>query len=107
MKAERGEIGERSCRVIAVVQLSTWSVHDRQYGHFGPRDNFTRSIHTRAHSGYVIKMDAVDCEPDPFSKEGLWKLSRFSIEALQPLEALPWNAALPGTDQLARPIPGH
>ena len=74
---------------------------------FRPRDNFTRSIHTRACTGYVTKMDTVDCEPDPFSKEGLWKLSRFSIEALQPLEALPWNAALPGTDQLARPIPGH
>ncbi|CEO58992.1 hypothetical protein PMG11_03683 [Penicillium brasilianum] len=40
-------------------------------------------------------MDSADHEPDPFSSESLWRLSRFSIEALQPLEDLPWNADLP------------
>ncbi|KAJ5901991.1 hypothetical protein N7495_002519 [Penicillium taxi] len=35
-----------------------------------------------------------DHEPDPFSSQSLWRLSRFSIEALQPLEALPWNSDL-------------
>lgn len=42
-------------------------------------------------------MDSADHEPDPFSSESLWRLSRFSIEALQPLEDLPWNADLPST----------
>jgi hypothetical protein len=42
-------------------------------------------------------MDIGDYDPDPFSSESLWRLSRFSIEALQPLESLPWNADLPGT----------
>jgi hypothetical protein len=41
-------------------------------------------------------MDIGDYDHDPFSSECLWRLSRFSIEALQPLESLPWNADLPG-----------
>ncbi|KAJ5224777.1 uncharacterized protein N7469_008280 [Penicillium citrinum] len=40
-------------------------------------------------------MDRDDYEPNPFSSESLWRLSRFSIEVLQPLESLPWNADLP------------
>ncbi|KAJ5578255.1 uncharacterized protein N7459_007219 [Penicillium hispanicum] len=40
-------------------------------------------------------MDLDDCVPDPFSSESFWRLSRFSIEALQPLEPLPWIADLP------------
>ncbi|KAJ6120698.1 hypothetical protein N7523_004978 [Penicillium sp. IBT 18751x] len=32
---------------------------------------------------------------DPFSSESLWRLSKFSLEALQPLETLPWNTDLP------------
>ncbi|KAJ5257531.1 hypothetical protein N7524_009087 [Penicillium chrysogenum] len=35
-----------------------------------------------------------DHELDPFSSESLWRLSKFSIEALQPLESLPWNTTL-------------
>ena len=48
-------------------------------------------------AGYGLRMDLADHVPDPFSSEGLWRLSRFSIEALQPLEDLPWNVDLPGT----------
>jgi hypothetical protein len=44
-------------------------------------------------------MDQCD-QLDPFSSESLWRLSKFSIEALQPLESLPWNATLPGKAQL-------
>ncbi|KAJ6116801.1 hypothetical protein N7512_006526 [Penicillium capsulatum] len=40
-------------------------------------------------------MESPDFEPDPFSSDSLWRLSRFSIEALQPLEALPWSTDLP------------
>lgn len=47
-------------------------------------------------SGYGRAMDRDDYEPNPFSSESLWRLSRFSIEVLQPLESLPWNADLPG-----------
>ncbi|KAJ5789778.1 uncharacterized protein N7518_006789 [Penicillium psychrosexuale] len=40
----------------------------------------------------------MDCdhELDPFSSESLWRLSKFSIEALQPLGSLPWNTTLSG-----------
>lgn len=51
--------------------------------------------------GNGIAMDLTAKEFDPFSRESLWKLSRFSIEALQPLEGLPWDANLPGR-QLAQ-----
>lgn len=47
-------------------------------------------------------MDRGDYEPDPFSSESLWRLSRFSIEVLQPLESIPWNADLPGTFAIQR-----
>ncbi|OQE41009.1 hypothetical protein PENCOP_c005G06910 [Penicillium coprophilum] len=33
-------------------------------------------------------------ELDPFSSESLWRLSKFSIEALKPLGSLPWNTTL-------------
>ncbi|KAJ5956973.1 hypothetical protein N7501_011252 [Penicillium viridicatum] len=38
----------------------------------------------------------MDCdhELDPFSSESFWRLSKFSIEALQPLGSLPWNTTL-------------
>ncbi|KAJ5588522.1 hypothetical protein N7537_011200 [Penicillium hordei] len=38
----------------------------------------------------------MDCdhELDPFSSESLWRLSKFSIEALQPLGSVPWNTTL-------------
>lgn len=45
-------------------------------------------------------MDRYDHELDHFSSEGLWRLSKFSIEALQPLECLPWNTTLSGQCQL-------
>ena len=32
----------------------------------------------------------------PFSGEDLWRLSRFTLQSLQPLEPLPWNEQLPG-----------
>ncbi|ODM16749.1 hypothetical protein SI65_07714 [Aspergillus cristatus] len=32
---------------------------------------------------------------DPFSSENLWRLSRFTLQSLQPLEPLPWNEKLP------------
>lgn len=44
-------------------------------------------------------MDHYDHELDHFSSEGLWRLSKFSIEALQPLESLPWNTTLSGQCQ--------
>ncbi|KAJ5806596.1 uncharacterized protein N7503_004198 [Penicillium pulvis] len=34
-------------------------------------------------------------EHDPFSSASLWRLSRFTTEALRPLDELPWNAGLP------------
>ena len=40
-----------------------------------------------------------DHELDPFSSESLWRLSKFSIEALQPLGSLPWNTTLSGKSQ--------
>ncbi|KAJ5097204.1 hypothetical protein N7456_007925 [Penicillium angulare] len=39
-------------------------------------------------------MELGEYEPNPFSSESFWRLSRFSIEALQPLDDLPWNASL-------------
>ncbi|RJE22422.1 gamma-tubulin complex component GCP6 [Aspergillus sclerotialis] len=40
-------------------------------------------------------MDQDDHEGDPFSSEGLWRLSKFTLLTLQPLEPLPWNKELP------------
>ena len=33
---------------------------------------------------------------NPFSSEDLWRLSKFTLQSLQPLEPLPWNEELPG-----------
>lgn len=41
-------------------------------------------------------MDQDDYGGDPFSSEGLWRLSKFTLLSLQPLEPLPWNEELPG-----------
>ncbi|RAK71651.1 tubulin gamma complex associated family protein [Aspergillus fijiensis CBS 313.89] len=40
-------------------------------------------------------MDSEECVRDPFSSEGLWRLSEFTLQCLQPLEALPWDERLP------------
>ncbi|KAJ5937969.1 hypothetical protein N7454_004311 [Penicillium verhagenii] len=40
-------------------------------------------------------MDFSEQEHDPFSSASLWRLSRFTAEALQPLDELPWNTGLP------------
>ncbi|GAB1193500.1 hypothetical protein APSETT444_002721 [Aspergillus pseudonomiae] len=40
-------------------------------------------------------MEQEDCDTDPFSSEGLWRLSKFTLQSLQPLEPLPWNEELP------------
>ncbi|KAL4951244.1 Spc98 family-domain-containing protein [Aspergillus filifer] len=40
-------------------------------------------------------MDLEDDSSDPFSSQGLWRLSKFTIDSLQPLEALPWDEELP------------
>ncbi|KAJ5950586.1 uncharacterized protein N7479_008999 [Penicillium vulpinum] len=50
---------------------------------------FTRQTSSSEH-GLTMDCD----ELDPFSSESLWRLSNFSIEALQPLESLPWNTTL-------------
>ena len=49
---------------------------------------------TRA-TGYGRVMASDEHDTDPFSSESLWRLSKFSIDALQPLTALPWNEELP------------
>ncbi|KAF7597637.1 hypothetical protein BBP40_000115 [Aspergillus hancockii] len=40
-------------------------------------------------------MDLDDYATDPFSSEGLWRLSKFTLQSLQPLEPLSWNEKLP------------
>ncbi|KAB8232651.1 Spc98 family-domain-containing protein [Aspergillus alliaceus] len=40
-------------------------------------------------------MDLEDYDADPFSSKGLWRLSKFTLQSLQPLEPLPWNEELP------------
>ncbi|KAL4781394.1 Spc98 family-domain-containing protein [Aspergillus varians] len=40
-------------------------------------------------------MDHEDYASDPFSSDGLWRISKFTLESLQPLESLPWNDNLP------------
>lgn len=44
----------------------------------------------------TVIMDLDDSVTDPFSSEGLWRLSKFTTLSLQPLESLPWNDNLPG-----------
>lgn len=41
-------------------------------------------------------MDQGDFVTDPFSSDGLWRLSKLTTLSLQPLESLPWNDELPG-----------
>ena len=41
-------------------------------------------------------MEQEDYDTDPFSSEDLWRLSKFTLQSLQPLEPLPWNEELPG-----------
>lgn len=43
---------------------------------------------------------------DPF-REDLWRLSRFTLQSLQPLEALPWNEELPGEYSIGSGKDGH
>ncbi|KAE8339596.1 hypothetical protein BDV24DRAFT_175928 [Aspergillus arachidicola] len=40
-------------------------------------------------------MEQEDYDTDPFSSEDLWRLSKFTLQSLQPLEPLPWNEELP------------
>ncbi|BAE60773.1 unnamed protein product [Aspergillus oryzae RIB40] len=40
-------------------------------------------------------MEQEDYDTDPFSSENLWRLSKFTLQSLQPLERLPWNEELP------------
>ncbi|KAL3480297.1 Spc98 family-domain-containing protein [Aspergillus californicus] len=40
-------------------------------------------------------MDREDYGSDPFSSDGLWRISKFTLDSLQPLEPLPWNENLP------------
>ncbi|CAG7947111.1 unnamed protein product [Penicillium nalgiovense] len=67
------------------------SVHGDSHLRRGTLGTSTRQ--TPCSSEHVLTMD-YDHELDPFSSESLWRLSKFSIEALQPLESLPWNTTL-------------
>ncbi|GLA67552.1 hypothetical protein AtubIFM54640_010871 [Aspergillus tubingensis] len=40
-------------------------------------------------------MDPVDSLADPFSSHGLWRVSKFTLQSLQPLEPLGWDEKLP------------
>ncbi|KAL4818725.1 Spc98 family-domain-containing protein [Aspergillus spinulosporus] len=40
-------------------------------------------------------MDHQDYGADPFSSDGLWRISKFTLDSLQPLESLPWDEKLP------------
>ncbi|KAJ0425892.1 Spc98 family-domain-containing protein [Aspergillus carlsbadensis] len=39
-------------------------------------------------------MDHEDYGSDPFTSDGLWRLSKFALDSLQPFEPLPWNEDL-------------
>ncbi|KAL2871768.1 tubulin gamma complex associated family protein [Aspergillus lucknowensis] len=39
-------------------------------------------------------MDSEEYGLDPFSSDGLWRISKFTLESIQPLEPLPWNESL-------------
>ena len=41
-------------------------------------------------------MDLENDMKDPFSSDGLWKLSNFTLQSLQPLESLQPDEGLPG-----------
>ncbi|KAL4895942.1 Spc98 family-domain-containing protein [Aspergillus ambiguus] len=40
-------------------------------------------------------MDGDDYAADPFSSDGLWRISQFTLQSLQPLDPLPWDEGLP------------
>ncbi|RAL11104.1 tubulin gamma complex associated family protein [Aspergillus homomorphus CBS 101889] len=40
-------------------------------------------------------MDSEEYSRDPFSSEGLWRISEFTLQCLQPLESFPWDEKLP------------
>ncbi|KAL4752415.1 hypothetical protein BDW72DRAFT_211832 [Aspergillus terricola var. indicus] len=40
-------------------------------------------------------MDHQDYGADPFFSDGLWRISKFTLDSLQPLESLPWDEKLP------------
>ncbi|PYH98550.1 gamma-tubulin complex component GCP6 [Aspergillus ellipticus CBS 707.79] len=40
-------------------------------------------------------MDQEDYDTDPFSSHGLWRISKFTLQSLQPLEPLAWDEKLP------------
>ncbi|KAL4986193.1 Spc98 family-domain-containing protein [Aspergillus falconensis] len=40
-------------------------------------------------------MDPKDYGMDPFSSDGLWRISKFTLDSLQPLESLPWDEKFP------------
>ncbi|KAL4880879.1 Spc98 family-domain-containing protein [Aspergillus karnatakaensis] len=40
-------------------------------------------------------MDSEDYGSNPFSSYELWRISKFTLDSLQPLEALPWDKNLP------------
>ena len=46
-------------------------------------------------------MDQEDHTTDPFSSHGLWRVSKFTLQSLQPLEPLPWDEELPGACYLS------
>ncbi|KAL4809353.1 Spc98 family-domain-containing protein [Aspergillus unguis] len=50
-------------------------------------------------------MDHEGYNSNPFSSEGLWRLSKFTLDSLQPLEALPWDENLPDLSEGAFKIP--
>ncbi|KAL3449462.1 Spc98 family-domain-containing protein [Aspergillus insuetus] len=39
-------------------------------------------------------MDHENYGSDPFTSEGLWRISKFTLDSLQPIEPLPWNENL-------------
>jgi hypothetical protein len=50
-----------------------------------------------------LTMDHENYGSDPFTSEGMWRISKFTLDSLQPIEPLPWNENLnlPGTFELA------
>jgi hypothetical protein len=44
----------------------------------------------------ALTMDHDDYATDPFSSEGLWRISQFTLQSLQPLDPVPWDEGLPG-----------
>lgn len=78
------------------------SVHGDSHLRSGTLGTFTRQTSSSSEHGLTMDCD----ELDPFSSESLWRLSKFSIEALQPLgslPSLPWNTTLSGKCQPQSP----